>query len=255
MNEVQNITSQPEEREINIFRLLQILWKRAWIIVAITMVFGIVAYLYSALMIAPIYRSYFTAYVNNYGEGTDGNVTTTSSDLTVSTKLTYLYESIIVSRSVLEDAAELCGVDYSYKTLQSIVSTSVDANSALITVYVSDTDPVRVTQLAKAIAEVAPGHVARIRDGSSMRILDAPVQPTQKSAPSNTNNAIKGALIGAVLSIAFVIAVDFINDKVRDAKELEYRHGIIVIGVIPDLNAADAAGNYGYRYAKESEKK
>lgn len=255
MNEWQNINSQPEEREINIFRLLQILWKRAWMIVIVTMIFGVVAYLYSACFIAPTYRSYFTAYVNNRGEGAEEGVTTTTSDLSVSAKLTYLYESIIVSRSVLMDAAELCDINYSYKTLKNIVSTTVDADSALITVYVSDTDPARATQLAEAIAEVAPGHVERIRDGSSMRILDAPVQPTQKSAPSNTNNAIKGALIGLVLSMALVVVVDIINDKVRDAEELEYRHGIIVIGVIPDLGMADTTGGYGHQYAKEGEKK
>ncbi len=255
MNEWQNINSQPEEREINIFRLLQILWKRVWLIVIVTMIFGIVAYFYSACFIAPTYRSYFTAYVNNRSEGTEEGITTTTSDLSVSAKLTYLYESIIVSRSVLMDAAELCDVNYSYKTLQSIVRTSVDTDSSLITVYVSDTDPVRATQLAEAIAAVAPGHVERMRDGSSMRILDAPVQPTQKSAPSNTNNAIKGALIGLALSVIFVIVVDIINDKVRDAEELEYRHGIIVIGVIPELSAADSAGGYGYQYAKEGEKK
>lgn len=256
MNEWQNNNPQQEEKEINISRLVQILWKWAWLIVAVTVVFGILTYVYSACFITPTYRSSFTAYVDNRGDDAEEGGSTTSSDLTASAKLTYLYQDIILSRSVLMDAVELCGLDYGYITFKNMVSITVDTDSALITVSVSNTDPVNATRLAGAIAEVAPGHVERIRDGSSMRILDAPVQPTQKSAPNNTNNAIKGAVVGLVLSLALVITNDLLNDKVRDPEELECRHNIITIGVIPDLAASDnGTGYYGYQNTTGSEKK
>lgn len=243
MNEWQNNKPQQEERKINFIRLAQVLLKNAWVLILITLIFGIVAYIYSACFIQPIFRSSFTAYVDSRGEDLQSSGTT-SADLTASAKLTYLYQDIILSRSVLLDAAELCDLEYAYSTLRNMVTTSVDAESALITVSVSDTDPADATRLAAAIAKVAPGHVERIREGSTMRILDEPVQPTRKSAPSNTKNAIKGALIGFALSAILVIVVDLLNDKVRDAEELEARHGLIVIGVIPDLSITEAGDGY-----------
>lgn len=255
MNEWQNNNPQQEERKINLTRLALVLLKNAWVIAIITLIFGIAAYIYSACFIAPTYRSSFTAYVDSRGENLESS-TTTSADLTASAKLTYLYQDIILSRSVLLDAAELCGADYGYVTLKNMVTISVDTNSALITVTVSDTDPAQATQLAAAIAQVAPSHVARIREGSAMRILDEPVQPIHKSAPSNTQNAIKGALIGFVLSAVLVIVVDLLNDKVRDAEELESRHGLITIGVIPDLATADdGSGYYSQHNTKGGAKK
>lgn len=256
MNEWQTNTQQPEEREIDILRLLQIIWKRAWIIGIVTVVFCVVTYLYSALLITPTYRSDFTAYVDNRMATAENNGSTTTSDLNASIYLTYLYEDIILSRSVLNDAAAECNLDYTYKQLKSMVTTSVAEDAALITVSVTATDPLEAMQLATAIADVAPDHVARMKDGSSMRILDAPILPEQKYAPINTQNAMLGAVLGFFLSVVVVLIVDLSNDIVREAEELEHRYNVIVIGTIPDLSAGDnGQDNYAYSYGKAGKKK
>lgn len=254
MNQWQNNNPQPEETEIDILRLLQILWRRAWAIALATVIFAVAAMAYSVMFVTPTYRSYFTAYVNNRVENFEGNGSTTTSDLNASIGLTYLYQDIIVSRTVLMDAAAQCGLDYSYSTLKDMVSTSASDDSALISVYVVDTDPARATQLAEAIANVAPDHVERMRDGSSMRILDEPVQPVGKYEPNATKNTLLGAVIGFVLAVIVALTTDLLNDRVREADELERRHGLVVIGIIPELAAGDTNNSYGYQ-AKGSEKK
>lgn len=251
MNEWQNNNHQPEEREIDIFRLIQIVWKRAWLIVLVTAIFCVGSYLYSALFITPTYRSDFTAYVDNRMTTAENSGMTTTTDLNASIYLTYLYEDIIISRSVLNDAAAKCGLDIPYKSLKSMVSTSVADDAALITVSVVATDRQVAKDLATAIAEVAPDHVARMKEGSSMRILDAPLLPESKNAPSNTKNAMIGAVIGFVLITVLVLVVDLVNDIVRDVDELEHRYNVVVVGNIPDLAAGDKGqDNYAYAYGK-----
>ncbi|MBQ6839378.1 MAG: hypothetical protein IJO45_01640 [Oscillospiraceae bacterium] len=255
MNEWQNNVQQPEEREIDIFRLLQIIWKRAWLIGLVTVICCVATYLYSALFITPTYRSDFTAYVDNRMTTAENNGMTTTTDLNASIYLTYLYEDIIVSRSVLNDAAKQCGLNIPYKSLKSMVSTSVADDAALITVSVVATDPQVAMDLAAAIADVAPDHVARMKEGSSMRILDAPILPEGKNAPSNTKNAMLGAVVGFVLITVLVLVVDLVNDIVRDSEELEHRYNVIVIGTIPDLASADKdQGSYAYAYGKAGKK-
>ena len=255
MNEWQNNPHQPEEREIDIMRLLIIIWKRAWLIGLVTAIFLVGSYLYSALFITPTYRSDFTAYVDNRITTTEGNGSTTTSDLNASIYLTYLYEDIILSRSVLNDAAAKCNLNIAYKSLRNMVTTSVADDAALITVSVVADDPVVARDLAVAIAEVAPAHVSRMKEGSSMRILDAPLLPTSKYAPSNTKNAMLGAVIGFVLITVSVLAGDLINDIVRGSDELERRYNVVVIGTIPDLATAEKnSENYGYGYGKAVKK-
>ena len=143
------------------------------------------------------------------------------------------------------EAAELCGADYTYEDLKKKVSTTVSEDSGLITVYVLDTTPAMAAQLAEAIAVSAPGHVARMRDGSSMRILDDPIEPTEKHAPNHIQNTAIGMMLGFVLCVAIVIVVDLTHDIVQDGEELFQRYHVVVIGTIPDL--WDAQSNDGNR--------
>jgi len=232
------------ERGIEIFRLLRVLWKWKFIILAITVLAGIAGHLYSEAFITPVYRSSFTAYINNRMVNPEGTQNTTNSDLTASKSLAYVYQDIITSRSVLNDAAARCGLDYSYGMLSDMVSTSIANNTAMVTVYVRAEDPAIATQLAAAIANTAPAHVARVVDGSSMRVLDDPVQPTVPYSPDSMRNASMCALTALAISAVAVILLDLAIDKVYSVKEMEERYGIVVVGFIPDLTQAEKYQKY-----------
>lgn len=239
---------QNEEVTIDLWRLAKVVWSHVWMIVIVVMVMGILAYAASAMFITPTYRSYFTAYVNNRNTG-EGVNSTTSADLTASIGLAKLYSEIITSRSVLTESAQSCGMQISYGQLAQMVKTETSSTSALITVYVETTDPVQATELAAAIAEIAPKHVSDVVDGSTMKIVDSPIQPEGKFSPNNAKNAVLGALIGMVLAVGIIVVVELVNDKVQSASDLESRYPLPVIGNIPDLEEA-MKNRDKYAYAK-----
>ena len=238
---------RPAERSVDIVRLLRVLMKRIWIILLVSVLCSIVAFSYAKLFVTPVYRSSFTAYVNNRMTTTEGQSNMTSSDITASRNLTYLYQEIILSRSVLMDAANACGVKKSYGALIKSVSTSVSTNAAIISVYVSAESPEEAEQLATAIASVAPDHVARVVDGSSMRIVDYPVKPGAPYAPNTMRYAVVGFVLALLITCLVVLLVDLVVDRVDAASEIEERYGITVIGVIPDMQQAEK-----YQYAAEN---
>lgn len=239
---------QNEEVTIDLWRLAKVLWSHIWTIIIVMMVVGILAYAASAMFITPTYRSYFTAYVNNRNN-IEGVGSTTSADLNASIGLAKLYSEIITSRSVLTESAQKCGMQISFGQLSQMVTTETSSASALIKVYVETTDPVQATELAAAIAEVAPNHVSEVVDGSTMKIVDPPIQPQSKFSPNNGKNAVLGALIGMVLAAGFIIVMELVNDKVQGASDLENRYPLPVIGNIPDLEEA-MKNRDKYAYAK-----
>ena len=245
MNENEGLT-------IDLGRVVQALMKWAWVIVAAAIVFGLVAWIFSATMITPTYRSGFTAYVNNKQTSSTGS--TTTSDLSASIALAYVYGEIIQSRTVLTEAADKCGLDYSYGVLSSKVTISVADTTAIINVYVEDTDPQTAMALAAAIADVAPAHVARVVDNSSMRIVDEPILPTSQYAPNNGTNALIGALLGIVAAVVMVLVLEVLNDYVQTGEELEKRYNVIAIGVIPDMDQAEKVHS-SYSYARAGGRK
>ena len=227
------------ERSVDIMRLMRALAKRAWVIILIAVICALMVFAYAKIFITPTYRSSFTAYVNNRITSTEGQANMTSSDISASRSLTYLYQEIICSRSVLMDAAAECGVQETYSKVSKNVTTSVATNAAIISVYVSAETPEEAVQFATAIAAVAPDHVARVVDGSSMRIVDYPVKPGVPYAPNSVRYALIGFVVALVAGCAIVILFDVIVDKVASATEIEERYGIAVIGIIPDMQQAD----------------
>lgn len=227
------------ERSIDIVRLFRVLLKRAWIILLAAALCAGVVFCCTEWFVKDTYRSGFTAYINNKADTPEGQESMSTSDIAASRNLTYLYKEIILSRKVLLSAAEHCGIQKSYATLRNNVEVSVAANAAIIDVYVTATTRAEAQRLAAAIAEVAPTEVKRVVEASSMKVVDDPVEPSGRYAPTPRKNALLAFLISVVIGSFLAIIIDMVSDKVASPAEMEERYGIAVIGIIPDMQQAD----------------
>lgn len=222
-------------REVDVIRLIRMLWKRAWIIVATALLFGMIAYFVTSVMIEPTYRTKFTAYINNK-QITEESVNTSTSDLNASKGLMYVYQEIVVSRTVLIQAAIQCELyDQGYTLVSDMVKAYVSEDAPILTVYVETKDPQLSKRLADAVAQIAPQQVAQVVAGSTMTLIDEPYTPTAPYSPNARSNAWYGTVIGLVLSVLFLIIWDLVYDHVLDGDDLEGRYHIPVVGRIPDL--------------------
>lgn len=239
----QNRQDDGEIKEIDLHRLAQALLKRAWLIVLISVVTAVAVYIYSSAFVTPMYRTGFKAIIYNR-ENIDGKGSTSTSDLTASVGLTYLYNEILTSRRVLTEAADSCGLNMSYSALAGAVSTSISEGAPVVYVYVSMTDPALATRFATAIAQVAPEYVTTLPLSSAMIVVDPPEVPTAKYAPNKRTSTLLGFMIGFAVACVAVIVADIISDKVSDSRELEKRYHVAIIGSIPDIRQAERIGYY-----------
>ena len=233
---MQNIKNeQASAREVDVLRLLRMLLKKIWIIVAVMVIFGIVSWTYTSLMVQPTYRTRFSAYINNR-EITDETIqnSTTTSDLNASRGLMYVYENIVASRTVLQKAATKCG----FKISASMVSVVTAESAPILTVYVTTNDPVHSQQLAEAIADVAPDQVAEVVKGSTMTLIDPPYTPTFPYSPNVSRNVVYSMILGLLASVVTLVIIDVLYDHVLEGDDLENRYHIPVVGRIPDYHMA-----------------
>lgn len=222
-------------REVDILRIVRMLWKRIWIVAIAALLFGMIAYFVSSVMIEPTYRTKFTAYINNK-QITEETVNTSTSDLSASKGLMYVYQEIVVSRTVLIQAAIQCELyDQGYTLVSNMVKAYVSEDAPILTVYVETKDPELSKRLADAVAQIAPQQVAQVVAGSTMTLIDEPYTPAGPSSPNISRNTIYGAIIGMVLSVVALVIWDLIYDHVLDGDDLEGRYHIPVVGRIPDL--------------------
>ena len=251
---------QPDDNviQIDLGDVFRTIWANFGKILLVALAFAIITLAVTMFVIKPTYRSSFTAFVNNRTSSSENTQTLQSGDISAAQNLTYTYASIMKSRPVIEDALKKAGLDskYEYKDISDEITTDIEQNTQLVTVYVLTGSAEESYNLAKAIAEIAPDYIASIVEGSSMKVVTSPVMATQQYSPSVTKNVAIGFIIGMLLMMIIVVVRSLMDTRVKDAAELEARFGFSIIGTIPNYEQA-VKGNSGkerYYYRAQNRK-
>ena len=242
----QNVKSVTR-KEIDFVPIAKKVWKKLWLVILITVIAGGATYVGGRIFVKPIYRSNFTAYVNNKKE-VDSN-SLSAQDILASISLANTFEKVIGSKSVLEESAESIGLNYTYSQLSNMVSTSVNNETEIITVNVDTNNPELSYELAEAVRNKSLEYTAEIIEGSSMKIIDHPMVPGGRYSPNYARFGLIGALTGLISTLLFFCIREFFSDKVLDENQVAERYThLAIVGVIPDVNNADKNSGYHYNY-------
>lgn len=231
------------ELTIDFGALFYSLYKKIWLIAIVVIVFAVSGFSLAKFVIQPNYRTGFSAYVNNTQSQSDRN-SLTSSDILASKELVQTYSKILVSNTVLMASAESAELKYSYAELSKMVSTEIQDGTEIIYIYVVADDPKTAYDLADAIASESPSYMAKIIEGSSMKIVDRPQLPSDVYTPNIFRYTLLGALAGLVLILGTLIIKFFLNDSIQNEYTLEKRYEIPVIGIIPDMMDTSSDSSY-----------
>ena len=254
-NDNSNSIQHEPLRSTDMLSLLRTVWNRKITVILIAFAFGLASYLVNTYLITATYRSSFTAYVNNRTDAASSNTEAlTSGDTTAAQSLTYTYAEILRSDPILEQAADRIELDYSGLDLHKIVTTSIGENTQLVYVYVTMEDPALARDYAQAIADIAPGYLEDIVEGTSMKIVSTPKLPGKQYEPNIRRNTAVVAIAGLLAGIILVIVLQLSNTVISSKEELQELFEIPIIGTIPnfDYEAGHSSGDkYGYGYGQK----
>ncbi len=237
--------------DISLKRLMEILFKHISLILAVTLIAGVFAFVYSEAVLEPEYESSVTMYVINDSEHTVQK--TYTSDIQASQMLVDTYKVIIKSDTVLNEVSKKLvekGIDgYNASGLrQGITANAVDATE-IFEVKVKSTDPETSYVIANVIADVAPDVIKDFVEASSVKIIDYALEGKQVS-PNVQKNMMLGLLIGLFLSCLFVVLREIFDTRIKSEDELEQWFQYPLLAVIPDISASQGRKTSGYYYRK-----
>jgi capsular polysaccharide biosynthesis protein len=227
--------------EIDLLRLLKALWKNAWaVILALVLAFS-----YTKFLITPLYQATALMYVNNSDISLGSTkVSISASDLSAAQSLVDTYVVIMNSRSTLNDVIAESGVSYTYEELTGMISASAVNSTEIFQIVVTDADPVEAELLANTIANILPNKIASIVDGCSARVVDYAVVPTKVSSPSVAKNTALGGVAAAVLCCAIIVALELLNDTIREEDDILQVSELPILAAIPELKSSKNSGGY-----------
>ena len=236
---------------IDLLHIVKVLWHRAWLIVLVGVLTAAVGFCYASYLIEPTYSSSVMLYVNNK---TDNSQSISSADITASKSLVNTYAEILKNRTTMEQVIEEADVSYSYKQLSGKIKASAANNTEILKITVTTEDPYESATIANAIADVLPGRIASIIDGSSVRIVESAIPVYEKVAPSISKYTMIGGMLGVLLVAAILTIRAILDDTIYDEEYVIQTYGCPILAKIPDLTGNEG-NRYSYYYKDNNTKK
>ncbi len=232
-----------EVMEVDLKRLLLILWHRLWIILLAAMLACVVAVGYAKLFVAPTYSANAQFYVNN----TYNSPGFSSSQIVAAQDLAYTYMVILESRSVLEEVRKDVNLGYTYDQLKEMVSTSAVNGTEVFQVTVTCENYKHAAQIANSIADILPDRIAQVVAESSVRVVDRAVENPIPEGPVYREYAVIGGLVGVMLSALAVFVIDLSDTTVTSEEYLTTVYaGVPLLAVIPGTESPKTGYYKGY---------
>lgn len=218
--------------EIDVIQLLKKFWNRKFLIIFVSLFFGGLALVASVFLVTPTYTSTTRIYVVNLKDPQG----ISTQDLQAGDYLVKDYQEIIKSSDVMATVVANENLSISPATLASKVSVSVPTGTRIISITVSDVDPIEASDLTNAVREVAAEKIKTITKVEDVTTLEVAEPSAAPSSPNIKRNVLHGILAGGFLGVAFVLVVELLNDRVTRPEDIEDVLGMTLLGVVPDMD-------------------
>ncbi len=205
----------------------RILWIAGAVVLCMVLVFA-----YTKMTFVPMYTSNVTVYANN------GKLENTS-DVSLPTFYAEDFAKIAVESAVLNKAIEKVeaeqgmALNMSWKSLRANLAVTVEEESRVVYISVSNADGEVAQWLAAAVSDVAK---ETLNDAIGVELAKIITPATEANSPSGSGMVLKlivAALVGLLLSCGVIIALHIIRDRVNSVEDVENTLGLTVLGVIP----------------------
>ncbi len=243
MNDVN--TEKNVDVEIDITRVFSAVWQKAVLVIVVSLLCAVAAYLISAIAITPKYESAAMFYVNNNSLSVgDASFSISSGDLSTSRNLVDSYIVILNTRETLNDVIDYAGASLTHKELKEMISAAAVNETEIFQVTVTSDDPREAEKLANAIAYILPKRISTIIDGTSAKVVDAAVVASSPSSPNNMVNAVIGFILGFVIVVAVIVLKVLFDVTIRTEEDITQVCKHPVLAAIPDMTAQSKGGHY-----------
>lgn len=233
----ENKENQIEQSELLAFNpviLLRDVLRRWYLIVIAAVLAGVIAYVASDLLYKPTYSTTTTFVVS-----TQGSSTTVYQNLSATSNLATVFSEILNS-SLLRDAIlEELGMD----SFNGTISASAIAETNLLTMQVTASDPRTAFLLTKAVIENHQIVSYQVMGDIILEVLQYPKVPVAPISPNVPLSYLKkAAFLAAVAVCALLVFFSYRRDTIRSKREAEKK---LECGVLAEIKHEQKYKTFG----------
>ncbi|MGG2060258.1 YveK family protein [Priestia megaterium] len=216
--EQKNFLHQPKGKDINLKEYYEVIKKRIWLIIVITIFTTLAGFFYSHQNNTTVYYQASTRVIVDVD-------TQKMSTLLVMVKDPIVMGKVTKQLNLNQPAEATAG---------QVQAASLDG-SQIISLSATSADPTTAVKIANTTAKVFKEEVGNILGIKEVQLLS----PAKNSSPidGNENRTIMLALIaGIVIGLGLTFLLDSLDGRVKKDSEVEQLLGVPVIGTISSMN-------------------
>lgn len=222
------------EETISLGALLSILKRSKLLIISLTIIAALIAFLVSSFLISPTYEASTQVLVApKQGE----NMPLDNNQIQSSITLVNTYRVIIQSPAILERVQN--NVTGAPTNVSSLVSVNSEQNSQVINIKVQHTNPVLATDIANEISSVFSKEVPNLMSVDNVKVLSNASVPMLPVKPNILINSAVAAILGMVVGIAIAFLKIMLDRRIKTEQDVENILELPVLGSIPVIDKVE----------------
>lgn len=226
-----------EETTIELREYVEILMKRIWMIVLVTVIATATSGIISYFVLTPIYEA-STQLLVNKSENKSEVLMPDFNDIQTSLKLIETYNVIIKSPRVLENAIKNEGWDLTSTELSEKIKVNAVQNSQVMSITVQDPDPVLAVNMANGIANTFQTEIKQIMSVDNVQILAEAKMGEEVSPvkPKPLLNMVIAFVVGLMTSVGIVFLLEYLDNTIKTEQDVERVLGLSVMASISTMD-------------------
>ena len=234
---------------ITIQKILAILLHRIVFILAAAAVMGLLFFLYSSIIVEPMYSTSAMIFVQNYDKAKTSNQDSTkptdaqngannnssnnaqakkifSSDISGSNSLAGICVTLFQNSDEITALYDGCSV-----------TMEVTEETFYITITVNGNDPQKCANVANQISEKCIEVYSKHFDYGQIGIITTAKEPGAPISPDKMRSALIGAAIGLILACVISILLELVDTTIKPDEDLSEIYKVPVFAEIPDFDS------------------
>jgi len=222
------------EQEIDLRKIISILYHRILWIIGTTILFGVAAFVITHYILIPKYEADGTIYVYN-SDNRQEVATITSSDITTSQKLVDTYIVILQSSTVVEKVVADTKLGYTENEIREMLSATSLNGTEVFQISITNENPEHAQAICNSFLSIAPQEIIRVVRAGGVEVIDWAKTPEEPVSPNIKRNMAIAMMLGVVMSFALAIMVELMDTKIKTQEELAQLLNLPVLAVIPKI--------------------
>jgi len=218
-----------DEKELDLRELFNIIKKRIWMIIVVTLLTTLIAAVVSVFFISPTYESSVCIIV-----GKQDGKEITSQDITMYQNLMQTYQNIASTNKVAQAASGKVGGNLDAKDLLKRTKVTAKTGTMILNIAVDSNTAAQAYKEVQAYADSFVARATELIPEGNVKIMDNAELPVSPVKPNVKLNIAIGFLAGLIVSAGIAFILEFMNNTIVTKEDVEKYLGISVIGIIPE---------------------